>query len=394
MQKTKIRTKDRGRNPSALYESLRMNADLFLIAAPKKPNDFFPTSLDDFALTPQGQIGTETLLASPDWTLYALDMAQGKAMLVEMPPDSDLSVAPFVFLDQYKLALRATILDLDAFVVASRAITPPANLSFLFSTGRCGSTLASRIFAQLPEVWSLSEPDYLSNIATVRLKYDRAELVDLLRAATLWTCRPPKGRTQESIIIKTRSEATLIAEFCQQAFPQSRNVFMYRDLIGWANSISKFEQRIEDPALVLSDTEYWRDLWDFLMVGTPISVLEDTFAPDHGPIIGTEFHTLMWDLRIEGYLRALRRGMKFTAIHYTDLNQNRAAETARLLAGCGVSTEHLATAMRAFEQDAHKGSTTANENTAVPLSPERRARAAALLARMGKRDYVETRLPE
>ena len=86
--------------------------------------------------------------------------------------------------------------------------------------------------------------------------------------------------------------------------------------------------------------------------------------------------------------------MKFTAIHYADLNEKRATETARLLSGCGVSDEHLETALRAFEHDSHRGSVSGNETPAEPLSPERRARAAAVLARLGKRDYVNTRLPD
>ena len=51
-------------------------------------------------------------------------------------------------------------------------------------------------------------------------------------------------------------------------------------------------------------------------------------------------------------------------------------------------------ALRAFEQDSHTGSVTANETEVLPLPPERRARATRLLARMGRRDYVTDRLPE
>lgn len=370
-----------------------MTADLFIINGRRKGVVFLPSEIADFDLMPCGQIGIEDLLGSPGWTLYALDLTLGKAVLVEMPEGSDLSTAAFVFRDQYDHGRRVATIDLDSFVAASSAVRPLANLSFLFSIGRCGSTLASRIFAQLPGVWSLSEPDYLTDIARARWKLGRADLLSLVRAATLWTCRPPKGYVPDTIVIKPRGEATLIAELCQEAFPQSQNVFMYRDLLGWANSLSKFEQRIIDPAVVLSDGEYWRDVWDFLMVGTPIGFLEACFTPDHGPIIGPEFHALMWDLRIEGYLSALRRGMKLNAIHYDDLTAKRTTETARLLAGCGVSTAHLDLAMRAFQEDSHKGSVTGNETPAVSLSPERRTRAAALLARLGKRDYVDTRLP-
>lgn len=370
-----------------------MEAKLFRIAARRKEKAFQLTSPDDFDLVPEGRIGVAELAASPDWTLYAVDIARQQAVLVLMPPGTDLSAATFVYHHQYENALRAAIVDFGDLIAASHAITPPQSLSFLFSTGRCGSTLASRIFAQLPDVWSLSEPDVMTGIAVARLSHARADLVALLRATTLWTCRPPAGHAPRSIILKPRSEVTLIAELCQEAFPQSRNVFMYRDLLGFLNSISKFLQRAYGPAVILSDAENWRE-FKTALVGTPVSVLEECFPPDHGPIIWPEFITLMWDLRIEGYLKALRRGMTFTAVHYTDLNRNRRAETARLLAGCGIAPEHLDLAMHGFDQDSHQGSITRNDTPAMPLSPVHQERALTLLARLGKRDYVDARLPQ
>jgi hypothetical protein len=104
--------------------------------------------------------------------------------------------------------------------------------------------------------------------------------------------------------------------------------------------------------------------------------------------------TLVWDLRIDGYLRALRQGMSFIAIHYHDLNTDRAAETLRLLEACGISPRHLDRAMTAFLEDSHKGSAGANATPARPLNAEETARAIRLLALMGRRDYVDGRLPD
>jgi hypothetical protein len=321
-------------------------------------------------------------------------MKSRQALFVELPEGSDLSHATFVFSEQFTDARRAALMPLEQFVAASGAMALTAGLAFLFSTGRCGSTLASRIFAQLPEVWSLSEPDYLTNLAMARNALDRDEIDQLVRAATLWTCRPPESRRPETIVIKPRSEAVLVAAACHRAFPESRSVFMYRDLLGYSNSAFKFGQRVLGHERFFGEGEAWRPLWDFLMVREPISRLEDAFAPDHGPIGWEEFHTLEWDLRIDGYLRALRQGMNFTAIHYDDLNRHRAEETARLLSGCGVPARHLARAMAGFAEDSHKGGVGANTVPARPMNAEESARALSLLVRLGKRDYVETRLPE
>ena len=212
-------------------------------------------SRPDFTLVPAGASRSD-LATNP-----GLD-ARATPDLVEMPAGSDLSAVPFVFAAQYQHGTRAAVVGFDDLIAGSALIAPPPQLSFLFSTGRCGSTLASRIFAELPGVWSLSEPDFLSNIAIQHQLADRATLVSLVRAATLWMCRQPTGRTVDAVILKPRSEATLIAELCQEAFPQSRNVFMYRDLVGYANSLAKFEQRIMPPELARSDGFYRKSVSD------------------------------------------------------------------------------------------------------------------------------------
>lgn len=370
-----------------------MSADLMEITARSKRWSADLSALSDFSLRPSGQISATDLLASPDWTLYCLDVPSRQALFVELPPGSDLSEAAFVYSQQFTTARRAALMGFEEFVAAGHRIAPPAGLTFLFSTGRCGSTLASRILSQIPEVWSLSEPDYLTNLAVARLTLGEDEIADLVRAATLWTCRPPNRRSPESIVIKPRSEPVLIANACQRAFPGSHNLFMYRDHLGYVNSCFRFAQRIIGPE-DFSAEEAWRPIWDFVMVGQPITALEEWFSPDHGPIGWEEFLTLVWDLRIDGYLRALRQGMTFTALHYDDLNTDRAQETGRLLEACGISTRHLDRAMTAFAEDSHKGSVGANTTPARPLSAEETARAAGLLARMGRRTYADERLPD
>lgn len=371
-----------------------MAAAIFEVTGRNKPFPPALSSISDFGLRLAGSIEEDRLLSSPDWSLYCLDYCSRQALLVELPEGCDVSLAPFVYTEQYTKARRVVLLPFDQLIATSSRLQQPSQLAFLFSTGRCGSTLASRILAKLPEVWSLSEPDCYTNIAVERMDLAREEGAELLRAATLWTCRPPRGRNPEAIVIKPRSEVALIAEVCHLAHPHMHSVFMYRDHPGYTNSVFKFAQRAQGQEAFFSAPESWRSLWPFLMVGTPISQLNEWFAPDHGQVHWEEFATLMWILRIEGYLGALRRGLKFTAIHYTDLNRDREKETARLLSGCGLSSRHVEMALTGFGEDSHTGSIGANTTAARSLNVEERARAKTLLEKLGRPDYVETRLPE
>lgn len=133
-----------------------MNIALFEITARTKDHATALSGIGDFGLTPAGQISEAVVLASPDWTLYCLDVNSRRAVFVELPIGTDLSRVPFVYAQQYTEACRAALMPFDRLIAMSDAIAPPTGLAFLFSTGRCGSTLASRILAQLPEVWNLS----------------------------------------------------------------------------------------------------------------------------------------------------------------------------------------------------------------------------------------------
>jgi hypothetical protein len=347
-------------------------------------------SLADFVLAETGAISAQAVLEDARWSLYVLDPEVDQAIFVHLPEGRDLSAAAFVYSDQFEAAQHVVVMPLGQFIALSAALDAPRRLSFLLSTGRCGSTLASRILAKVPDCVSLSEPDCYSSIALARLTLSDARTVDLIRAATLWLCRGLAS--DEAVVIKPRSEAVLQAASYAQAFPRASMLFMYRDHLGFANSSFKFMQRVTGVIAPPEPQESWRPLWSRLMVGQSSAVLDDLFPPAYGVVGWAEFITLMWDLRMEACLAAARRGVPFQALHYEDLNRDREAETTRLLLGCNLSADALPLAMTAFAADSHKGSSTANTKPARGLNEVERARATALLGRLGKHDYLVERL--
>src|SRR5690242_1874545 len=65
-----------------------------------------------------------------------------------------------------------------------------ANLIFIHSVGRCGSTLVSRVLGAAPNVCSLSEPDALTQLVHWRGTgaLNERELFDLTRWCVLSLC--------------------------------------------------------------------------------------------------------------------------------------------------------------------------------------------------------------
>ena len=381
-------------SPQFCSWGIKMTALLHDISARKK--DFWAdvSKIDDFTLEPGSTVAHETVLRAPEWSLYCLDLEQDKALFVELPKGTDLAEAAFVYNAQFDTALRAVTMPLDTMIAMARHIPDTTKLALLFSTGRCGSTLASRILARLPNVWSLSEPDYFTNLALARFTLDPARTAALIAAATRLTCRPPAGRQIDTVVIKPRSEAIMQADCYVQAMPKARNVFLYRDLEGYTASIYKFVQRIMGEEAFFSSIESWRADWPIISVNASLSLIDDYFGSDRGEISWAEVVVIAWDIRIEAYLAAVQHGSPFTALHYTDLNSDRRTGTARLLAGCGIPASNLDLALQGFERDSQAGSGVEKSVPAREMTDTDRANIHAVLRRLGKTDFLNTRLPD
>lgn len=357
-------------------------------------NHSFPAEVrhsGQFTLTNGRQVGADIVLGA-NWSLYCLDIAANSALFVELPDRSDLASAPFIYGMQFETAFRAASVPLEMLPDLAKAVPAPKNLALLMSTGRCGSTLASRIVAQIPDVWSLSEPDWFTNIAFARSELTHERLETLISACTRLSCRPPEGKTPTAIVLKPRSEMMIQASAYVDTLSGANAVFLYRDCFGFANSLYRFAQRMlgeKDPA---PGSAGWQIVREISTINGPMSDLQNYFA-DGEDIQILDLMTLGWALRMRAYLKASSGGMRVTPIHYADLSSDRRAQTALLLESCGIDTGHLDVALQGFEKDAHAGSAGENAVPADPITQAQRERVAELVSRWGLSDYVTDRLP-
>lgn len=370
-----------------------MTAFLSEVIARRKSHAGAVVSLDDFTLGPSREVVPELVLTSPDWSLYSVDIGKGLAMFVELPPGTDLAAAAFVYMTQFDQAIRAVVMPIDLLEPLSQQVVMPETLGILFSTGRCGSTLASRILAHVPGVWSLSEPDVLNNLAFARFQLPQDRMVPLIATVMRLLCRPPAGRDIRTIVIKPRSESVIQAPDFALALPGSRNVFMYRDAEGYTNSLYQFAQKMVGPATFFGSTDAWQISWPLTAVNAPLDLLDDYFPDDRAGVGSAEIILLAWVLRIDAYLAALDHGLRMQPLHYHDLDSRRREETARLLSTFGISADHIDLAMRGFEKDSQSGTVGDRALPARPLDDGQRRRIYELLARWGKPDYRAERLP-
>jgi len=347
--------------------------------------------LSDFSLGVPREVPEDMAVSSPDWVLYCLDFGQELAVFIELPPGTDLATPVFIHAMQFRQALRVITMPLNTVIALADKAPSLPELALIFNTGRCGSTLTSRILGKIPGVWSLSEPDYLTNIAFARRELDPERAKALIVAGTRLLCRPPLGMNVDTVVIKPRSELIAIAEWVVNTLPQARHVFLYRDAEGYANSLHQFLQRMMGDAYW--QPGWWQAVYHFVSINGPASLLDDYIVKVSADVLNYEIHTMTWLLRIEGYLAALAQGVPFTALHYRDLNEDRPTGTRALLNACGIPETYLDLALHGFDNDAHEGSATGNATPSKSLSAEERSGIQAMLHRLGRTDYLNTRLP-
>jgi hypothetical protein len=157
-----------------------------------RERSFRLADIRDFRLRQIGQQPAERILENPHITLYSLDFENRRAVFVETPADVNLSQAPFYFVTQYEKAKRVLTIPFETMLQLTQSVPVDENrLVFIHSVGRCGSTLASQIFAQIPGVINISEPYVLSQLVIARntKAANEDDLVALLEAAICLLCK-------------------------------------------------------------------------------------------------------------------------------------------------------------------------------------------------------------
>lgn len=358
------------------------------ILARSRPEDFGPTLLADFTLDKGQPVPPQTLLG-PLWSLYGLDLAAGVAVFVETPPELDLSTAAFVQLDQFKHAMRVITVALPDLPAVAALMPEPDQRIFLFSMGRCGSALASKMLAQVPGVYSLSEPGPFLALALARHDLPRHEQQNLLSALTRLLFRP-RSAQDRVLALKFHSQVLFQADLVWAAFPHARFVFQYRDGLSWAKSFSRFMQMMNAPLLLQGDDT--RFSWMMMTAAAPFSdlqALHDTSQPLHHE----DLLAPTWAQHMQEYQRLRNLGMPVFPLRYDALNADPAGSLAALLSRCGLPPLDPDRLAEVLAHDSQEGTVLARSASPSGFTADNADRFRALLSRVAPDLDPDTVLP-
>jgi hypothetical protein len=317
-------------------------------------------SISDFTVT-DGEAVAASVVLAPNISLYCFDDTAKEAIFVELPEGVDLSQAPFVYYMQYEQAKRLIAVPYAEFRQVAHTLPPVEHLIMVYIGGRSGSTLISNIFNELDDVVSLSEPDVGTQFLHLRHAgaMSDADLRDLLDCTLRMLFKPTPFKTPSIYALKLRSEALRVMDLYQAAFPQAKNLFSYRDAVGFVASFYRVFKRDDGVDNGEPIDEFFPDFSAMLLQdATPMRAY---LAPDATSVDLVEYMTLWWLAIMEWYLGQHTQGIPALPVSYADLNTKREATLKAIFEYCGLPTEQIPQALHAYERDSQAGTFLARE---------------------------------
>ncbi len=335
-----------------------MNAQYLNIDAKHSQMPGSLASLKDFTLS-DGEVVDAEIILGKNVSLYCLDDANQRAIFVELPDHVDLSTAPFVYQMQYDEAERLIAVSYETFRQIAYMLPKVEHLIMIYISGRSGSTLLSHVFNQLDDVSSLSEPDVATQFSYLRPPDGSrdAELSDLLDCTVRLLFKPTSFKTPTIYVLKLRSEGLQVMDLFQATFPHAKNLFSYRDAIGFVTSFYRIFRAFQFPEYLPLDEFFKQYTFGY----RDFKHLTPYLDPDTDPLSTAQQLTIWWMGGIEWYLEQYARGIPILAVRYADLNSAREQVLTAIFAYCGVPLESVSQTLAAFDRDAQEGTILARE---------------------------------
>jgi hypothetical protein len=351
-----------------------------------------PTITD---VLPSAFLTPEAFLANPHFSLYCFDQARHHVIFVALPPHLDLTQVPFAHQAQYERALYIVSVPCAIFERLAITLPPVPKPIFLYMSARSGSTLLSHAFNASGVVTSLSEPDVITQFVHLREAAARARpepahqepaLQALADGAMRFLFRPQSsqigGVPRATQAVKLRSEGVRVMDLLQNTFPQAKNVFLYRDALGWVNSFHRIFTKLDLAAPLTVDA--WQTMYEGFLQAD-LAHLRGYLPPGCTHLSLAQQLLLWWITTMEWYQAQWQRGTPVLAVRYADLNQERALTLDAIFAHCGLPADAVEPALAAFANDSQAGTavarTVANKGSDLTLDDRAIAEIITILQR-------------
>jgi len=291
---------------------------------------------------------------------------------------------PFVCETQYRNAVRLFAVPYATFLELAQRLAPVRRLIMVYMTGRCGSTLLSHALNQLDAVVSLSEPTPPAQFAYLKPAYQGRErqLSTLLDATMRFVCKAPPGKQATTYAVKPPIETLQAFDLFHSCFPNARNLFLYRDAVGWVSSMFRHLRIAWWPPTMTLEQVLARGRTLCNVDPRPLIPYLEEGATSITTVQGL---TLIWLGLMQEYLQLHARGMPILAVRYTDLNAHPRQVLQEIFNYCDVLPAWHDAVLEVFDRDSQAGSAlhraNPKEGNKVRFTPEQLEQIRVIIQR-------------
>lgn len=273
----------------------------------------------DFRCVDVATVDPQVVVTEPGFSLYCIDHDNQQALFTKT--DVDLSKAPFLFQAQYKHATGIVAVSYDEL----HELATPGEPSgvFVYSTGRCGSTLVAGALAERGGLVRLSEPDVLTQLVMLKRRYGDAGLRKLTQSCVRLLSRG------KPVAIKPRSFVIELAELLHGEFPHFPSIFLYREPQAWGRSTARAFAGY-DPALT-SDPAGVQD-----RLGSLIPLLAKRRRRLGRLLSAEEVMACQWVSQVEQAIALRHKGMNIFTVSYEELMADPHGVLGAIFQHCGL----------------------------------------------------------
>jgi len=315
---------------------------------------------------PQNFITTHAGFVSPSYVLQdnvsLYYVTATEAVFVETREGLDVShsdLGAFIRVAQFENARRIIVMPIEAFhQLAEQIGDPEGKVVFVTNTSRCGSTLLSQIYEETDRCLSLSEPDAMNAIATYRDTMPQEKLDRIIRNSVRLQCKPIRGRDIAAYILKPTAPTIDAVPMFLRIFPESKQLFMYREGIKVAQSLVRTSTQMPMLALTFVLTKIHPKLAELSVeaMGLPA---KDFKVKIPSPLA---FSVFVWAVCCNKYLNLRRDGYTIDAVKYEDLVKHKLEATKAIFRYTGIPEEWAAKAVKALDRDSQRHSPLSMKN--------------------------------
>ncbi len=284
------------------------------------------------------------------------------------PAAWDVKAFPFSRVGQHKRAERVIVVPKWSIVrlleETGYANSYKERLIFLGMTARCGSTLLCQIFHETQSCIAYSEPGlpndlhiFANTMASRNCESENTK--KYIKYAFMLLCKPVQDRDTVAHIMKFQPGCSPYIRYLQVLFPDSRALFIYRDVRSAFRSYLKIVPTLPIVVVLAALALVSNKVYDKFLVsnGHRPPGKRDYFASIEKLLTQRE-SDMFYDFvpPVAEYFKAREQGCPMAGIRYEDLVAEPEAILGKAFRHCGIPLELVARGLPAMGRDSQKGS--------------------------------------